>query len=268
VESLVEKAAMLRNLHAGPGMLVMANAWDAASARAFEAAGFPAVATTSGGVAATLGYQDHEDAPADEMFAAAARIARAIAVPLTADLEAGYRLPPALIAQRAIAVGAAGVNLEDSDHHAGGVLVEAEQQAETLTAFKAAARAAGVDLVLNARVDVFIRRVGTPAEQLAEGIRRGKLYREAGADCLREAGADCLYPIGLADEALIAAFVQGVGCPVNINARRGGALLSRLAALGVRRVTYATTLFRESLAMVEQMASELQANLVTELGSA
>jgi 2-methylisocitrate lyase-like PEP mutase family enzyme len=260
VESLVERAAMLRNLHAGPGMLVMANAWDAASARAFEAAGFPAVATTSGGVAATLGYQDHEDAPADEMFAAAARIARAIAVPLTADLEAGYRLPPALIAQRAIAVGAAGVNLEDSDHHAGGVLVEAEQQAETLTAFKAAARAAGVDLVLNARVDVFIRRVGTPAEQLAEGIRRGKLYREA--------GADCLYPIGLADEALIAAFVQGVGCPVNINARRGGAPLSRLAALGVRRVTYATTLFRESLAMVEQMANELQANLVTELGSA
>jgi 2-methylisocitrate lyase-like PEP mutase family enzyme len=260
VESLVEKAAMLRTLHAGPGMLVMANAWDAASARAFEAAGFPAVATTSGGVAATLGYQDHEDAPADEMFAAAARIARAIAVPLTADLEAGYRLPPALIAQRAIAVGAAGVNLEDSDHHAGGVLVEAEQQAETLTAFKAAARAAGVDLVLNARVDVFIRRVGTPAEQLAEGIRRGKLYREA--------GADCLYPIGLADEALIAAFVQGVGCPVNINARRGGAPLSRLAALGVRRVTYATTLFRESLAMVEQMANELQANLVTELGSA
>jgi 2-methylisocitrate lyase-like PEP mutase family enzyme len=260
VESLVEKAAMLRNLHAGPGMLVMANAWDAASARAFEAAGFPAVATTSGGVAATLGYQDHEDAPADEMFAAAARIARAIAVPLTADLEAGYRLPPALIAQRAIAVGAAGVNLEDSDHHAGGALVEAEQQAEKLAAFKAAARAAGVDLVLNARVDVFIRRVGTPAEQLAEGIRRGKLYREA--------GADCLYPIGLADEALIAAFVQGVGCPVNINARRGGAPLSRLAALGVRRVTYATTLFRESLAMVEQMANELQANLVTELGSA
>jgi 2-methylisocitrate lyase-like PEP mutase family enzyme len=258
--SLAEKVAVFRGLHAGPRMLVMANAWDAASARAFEAAGFPAVATTSGGVAATLGYQDHEDAPADEMFAAAARIARAIAVPLTADLEAGYRLPPALIAQRAIAVGAAGVNLEDSDHHAGGVLVEAEQQAETLTAFKAAARAAGVDLVLNARVDVFIRRVGTPAEQLAEGIRRGKLYREA--------GADCLYPIGLADEALIAAFVQGVGCPVNINARRGGAPLSRLAALGVRRVTYATTLFRESLAMVEQMASELQANLVTELGSA
>jgi 2-methylisocitrate lyase-like PEP mutase family enzyme len=258
--SLAEKVAVFRGLHAGPRMLVMANAWDAASARAFEAAGFPAVATTSGGVAATLGYQDHEDAPADEMFAAAARIARAIAVPLTADLEAGYRLPPALIAQRAIAVGAAGVNLEDSDHHAGGVLVEAEQQAETLTAFKAAARAAGVDLVLNARVDVFIRRVGTPAEQLAEGIRRGKLYREA--------GADCLYPIGLADEALIAAFVQGVGCPVNINARRGGAPLSRLAALGVRRVTYATTLFRESLAMVEQMANELQANLVTELGSA
>jgi 2-methylisocitrate lyase-like PEP mutase family enzyme len=257
--SLAAKADSLHRLHEGPRMLVLPNAWDAASARAFEAAGFPAIATTSGGVAAALGYQDHEDAPADEMFAAAARIARAVAVPVTADLEAGYRLPPAVVAQRAIAAGAAGVNLEDSDHHAGGVLVEAEHQAERLTAFKAAAKASGIDLVLNARVDVFIRRVGTPDEQLGEGIRRGRLYREA--------GADCLYPIGLGDEAMIAAFVQGVGCPVNIMARKGGLPLSLLAALGVRRVTFATAMFRESLTMVERMANELQTTLSHELGN-
>ncbi len=260
MESPAVKAAAFRRLHEGPRLLVLPNAWDAASARAFAAAGFAALATTSGGVAAALGYRDHEDAPADEMFAAAARIARAVAVPVTADLEAGYRLSPDDVARRAIAAGAAGVNLEDSDHHGGEVLVDAEAQAERLAAFKAAARTAGVDLVLNARVDVFIRRVGTPAEQLAEGIRRGRLYRQA--------GADCLYPIGLADEAQIAAFVQAVGCPVNINVRRGGLPLARAAALGVRRVSYATSLFRESLAMVEQLAGELQTTVATALGTA
>lgn len=258
MESRVTKAASLHRLHTGPRMLVLPNAWDAASARAFESAGFPAIATTSGGVAAALGYRDHEDAPADEMFAAAARIVRAVAVPVTVDLEAGYRLPPAVVAERAIAAGAAGVNLEDTDHHEGGGLIEAARQAERLAAFKAAAQASGVNLVLNARVDVFIRRVGTPEEQLAEGIRRGRLYRAA--------GADCLYPIGLGDEAMIAEFVNGVGCPVNIMARRGAVALSRLAALGVRRVSYATSLFRESLAMVEHMASELQTTVSSELG--
>ena len=238
-------------------MLVLPNAWDAASARAFVAAGFLAIATTSGGVAATLGYQDHEAASAEEMFAAAARIVRAITIPVTVDLEAGYRLPPDVVAQRAIAIGAVGVNLEDTDHHEGTGLVAAEAQAQRLAAFKAAAQAAGVDVVLNARVDVFLRRAGTLDEQLAEGIRRGKLYRAA--------GADCLYPLGLGDEPRIAAFVEGVGCPVNIMARRGGIPLSRLAALGVRRVTYATSLFREVLAAVERLAGELHATVSSEL---
>ena len=139
------------------------------------------------------------------------------------------------------------------------MLVEAEYQAKRLAAFKAAARAAGVDLFLNARVDVFIRRVGTPEEQLAEGIRRGRLYRQA--------GADCLYPIGLVDQAQIAAFVQGVGCPVNIMVRRGVSL-ARLAAIGVRRVSYATSLFREVLAMVEQVAVDVQDTVAQELGTA
>jgi 2-methylisocitrate lyase-like PEP mutase family enzyme len=259
MESAASQAELLRRLHDGPRLLVLPNAWDAVSARAFASVGFPALATTSGGVAAALGYRDHEDAPAEEMFAAAARIARAVTIPVTADLEAGYRLPPEDVARRAIAGGVAGVNLEDSDHHTGAVLVEAEYQAMRLATFKAAARAAGVDLVLNARVDVFIRRVGTPEEQLAEGIRRGQLYRQA--------GADCVYPIGLVDEAQIAAFVQGVGCPVNIMVRRGVSL-ARLAAIGVRRVSYATSLFREVLAEVEQMAVEVQAAVAKELGTA
>ena len=231
-------------------MLVLPNAWDAASARAFEAAGFPAVATTSGGVAGALGYADHEAAPVEEMLAAAARIVAAVTVPVTVDFEAGYGLDPREIADRLIAVGAAGLNLEDSDHRAGS-LADAEQQAERLAALRAVFAEAGVNLVLNARVDVFVRRAGTPEEQLAEGLRRARLYREA--------GADCIYPITLSDEAMISKFVDAVGV-INTNVRRGGPLsLARAASLGVRRVSYATSIFREAMSAVEKIAVDVQA---------
>ncbi len=238
-------------MHAGPGMLVMPNAWDAASARVFEAAGFPAIATTSGGVAQSLGYQDHEDAPVEEMLAAAGRIVRAVAIPVTVDLEAGYGLAPAELIRRAVALGAVGCNLEDSDHHSEAVLVSADAQAERIAAAREAARSLGVQVVLNARVDVFIRQVGTPDEQLEEGIRRGQLYREA--------GADCLYPIGLQDEAILAAFVRAVSIPVNMNTRRNADIpLARLAAIGVRRVTFATSLFRDVQGVLDGFATEIR----------
>jgi 2-methylisocitrate lyase-like PEP mutase family enzyme len=233
-------------------MLVMANAWDAGSARAFEAAGFPAVATTSGGVAQALGYRDHEDAPPEEMLAAAARIVRAVQVPVTVDLEAGYGLAPEEVVRRVVDVGAVGMNLEDTDHRApegAPRMRPAEEQAEFLAAVRAAADAAGVDLVLNARVDSFIQRAGTLKEHLTDALHRGRLYREA--------GADCIYPIILSDEPAITALVEAVG-PVNITMRRNGPLtLARLAALGVRRVTYATSLYRDTMAAVEQMAGEI-----------
>jgi 2-methylisocitrate lyase-like PEP mutase family enzyme len=253
IEITAARAGVLRTLHAGPQLLALPNAWDAATAKVFEAAGFPAIATTSGGVAQSLGYSDHEGAPVEEMLAAAARIARAVTVPVSVDFEAGYRLAPGEIARRLIAAGAAGMNLEDSGHHGDGPIVEAEPHAERLAAVKAAARSEGVDLVLNARVDVFIHRQGTAEEQLAEGIRRARLYREA--------GADCVYPIVLGDPAMIAALVQAAGV-VNVNLRRGGPLtLAQAAALGVRRVTYGTSLFRETLTALERSASEVRAEL-------
>ena len=145
VQTVADKANTLRALHAGPQMLVLPNAWDAASARILEASGFPALATTSGGVAAALGYEDHEGAPAEEMLAAARRIIASVAVPVTVDFEAGYLLEPHQIADRIIASGAAGLNLEDSDHHGQSKLVSSARHAERLAAVKAAARAAGVD---------------------------------------------------------------------------------------------------------------------------
>jgi 2-methylisocitrate lyase-like PEP mutase family enzyme len=253
IEVTAARADALRALHAGPQLLALPNAWDAATARVFEAAGFPAVATTSGGVAQSLGYADHEAAPVEEMLAAAARIARAVTVPVSVDFEAGYRLAPREIARRLIAVGAAGMNLEDSDHHGAGPLVAAETHAERLAALKAAARSEGVDLVLNARVDVFVHRRGTPGEQLAEGIRRARLYREA--------GADCVYPILLGDPTMLAALVEAAGV-VNVNLRRGGPLgPGHAAALGVRRVTWGASLFRETLGSLERIAGELRAEV-------
>ncbi len=247
---LSEKAARLRALHAGPGMLVLPNAWDAASAKTFEAAGFAALATTSGGVAMALGFRDHEQAPVDEMAASAGRITAAVSVPVSVDFEAGYQLAPAAIVERLLVAGAAGMNLEDSDHHGGQKLVEADAHAERLAAVKAAARAAGVDLFLNARVDVFIHKLGSPDEQLAEGLRRARLYKQA--------GADSIYPITLSDEMMIKALVEAAGT-ININVRRGGPLsLDRLAALGVRRVTYATSLFRESMTWLEGVAQQIR----------
>jgi 2-methylisocitrate lyase-like PEP mutase family enzyme len=252
-EVVAAQAEALRRMHQGPGVLVLPNAWDAASARTFEQAGFPAIATTSGGVAAALGYEDHEKAPVEEMLAAAARIVRAVTVPVTVDLEAGYGLAPEQMARKLVAMGAAGLNIEDSNHRRGG-LFPAEQQAERLAAMKAALRSAcGADLVLNARVDTFVRRQGTPEEQFAEGLRRARLYREA--------GADCVYPIMLGDEAMIAAFVREAGI-VNVNVRRGGSLsVEKAAALGVRRLTYATSIFRETISFLAAVAQEIRTGM-------
>ena len=243
------RAEALRALH-GPGrMLVLPNAWDVASARAIEAAGFPAVATSSAAIAAALGYADHEKAPAYEMLKAAARIVGAVDVPVTVDFEAGYRLSPRGIVERLVEIGAAGLNLEDTDHHAAGGLVEAEPHAERLRALKDAATSAGVNLVVNARVDTFVRRIGTPEERVAEGLRRATLYHDA--------GADSIYPIGLADEDSIRAFVDAVGV-INVNTRRGGPLtLERLSRLGVRRVSYGSSLFRDSVSAVEGFLLEI-----------
>src|SRR5207244_12294120 len=152
------------------------------------------------------GWADGEATPADEMFAAIARIARVVDVPITADIESGYGLSPEEIVQRLLAAGAVGCNLEDTDHAAGKTLRDATAQAHRLAAFKRAARAAGVDIVLNARTDVFLRLQPNEPQPIEEAIRRGRLYLEA--------GADCIYPIGVSDGGAIAALVDGVPAPI------------------------------------------------------
>lgn len=248
MKRLAEKAEMLRKLHSGPSLLVLPNAWDAGSARVIAAAGFPAVATTSGGVARALGYEDHQNAPVTEMIGAAARVVRAVDVPVTIDFEAGYGLTPTDIVRHLLMIGAAGLNFEDTDH-AGGGLTAANVQSAGIAAIKQSARAAGVDLVLNARVDVFIHRQGTFQEQIAEGLRRARHYKDA--------GADCIYPIMLSDESAISQFVHAVDV-INVNLRMNGGLsLRRAAELGVRRVSYAAGLYRETVTSLERLAANI-----------
>src|SRR5499427_9538148 len=154
-EELQEKCELLRSLHSPGDPLLLPNAWDVATARAVVAAGYPVVATTSGGVAAALGYEDHEGAPGDEMLAAAARIARSVEVPVTVDAEAGYGMEPAELVAALREAGAAGCNLEDTEH-ATGSLRDLGRHAEWLAAIRRAASEDGYRLVINARVDVFV----------------------------------------------------------------------------------------------------------------
>jgi len=245
---LAEKADRLRELHDGPGVLVLPNAWDAASAEAFEAAGFAAIATTSGGVVESLGHRDGEQAPVEEVLAAVARICGAVSVPVTADLEGGYGLDPDELVEGLLGAGAVGLNLEDTDHHGPGPLVDAEVQAERLAAVKEAALRRGVDVVLNARVDVHVRQFGPEKGRLAEAVRRGRRYREA--------GADCLYPITVADEPTIGALVEDTGAPINILLRSGAPPVSRLAGLGVARATFGSGLMRTALRAARTLAED------------
>ncbi|MEU0569724.1 isocitrate lyase/phosphoenolpyruvate mutase family protein [Nonomuraea sp. NPDC005983] len=225
-----DRAAVLRALHVPGAPLVLPNVWDAASARAVLEAGFPVVATGSAAVARVLGYDDGEATPVAEMMAAVARIARAVDVPVTADVERGYGLAPAELAERLAATGAVGCNLEDSDPRTD-ELVEPEKQAAFLAEVRAAA---GPGLVINARVDTYLHGDGTRKA----AVERARLYLDA--------GADCVYPIWLSDEGEIGALVEEVGGPVNILFRPGAPLPGRLAELGVARVSYGHGLHRAS----------------------
>jgi 2-methylisocitrate lyase-like PEP mutase family enzyme len=249
VTDLKAGAERLRELH-GEEMLVLPNVWDAASAAIVAEAGFPAVATASAAVSAMLGYPDGEGAPWQEMFAAAGRVARAVSVPVTVDAEAGYGMQPRELVDRLLDIGAVGCNLEDSDHRAGG-LVEAGAQAQWLARVRSAADDAGVPIVINARVDTFLPTSGIPEpDRLAEAIRRGTLYREA--------GADCIYPIGVRHKRDIATLVAELPGPVNGNTGED-VDLATLRELGVARVSYGPRFYRAAMAGLKTTVQELLA---------
>lgn len=232
---LQRNAAQLREMHRPGRPLVLPNVWDAASARAVQEAGFSAVATGSAAVADSLGFADHEGAPASEMLAAAARIAGAVTVPVTADAEAGYGLEAAELVELLLDAGVSGCNLEDTDHRSG-ALVDPAAQAEFLAAVRSAARTAAVDLVINARVDVFLHPAQDRGARIDDAVRRSRRYLVA--------GADCVYPILAIDEQDIIELLSGIDGPVNLLCNPKGPTVRRLAELGAARVSFGASLYR------------------------
>lgn len=244
----IDKAYRLRELHQGPGVLVLPNAWDAASARVFEVAGFEAIGTSSAGVAYSLGFADGENVPREEMLAATARIVRRVGVPVTADIEAGFGESLEELAatiRSVIGAGAVGVNLEDTAE-GGKKLASLQVAIERVRTVRETAAGMGIPLVVNARTEVYL--LGLNDFRMA--VDRLNAYAEA--------GADCLFAPGVVDRDLIAAIVKEVRGPVNILATRGTPSIAELGVVGVRRVSVGSGPCRATMALTREIAMELR----------
>lgn len=247
-----KKAEAFRAMHSGPKPLLLANVWDVASARIIEESGSPAIATSSAGIAFAQGFPDGQKIDARRMLAIIAQIARAVKVPVTADVEAGYGNTPDSAAQTArdvIMAGAVGMNLEDATGDAQHPLFALALQVEKIKALREAAASLHVPLVLNARTDVYLLQVGDPEKRYDEAVRRLAAFRDA--------GADCVFVPGLSDAATIGRIVTDLKCAVNILAVPGTPPVAELAALGVRRISLGSGPMRATLGSLRRLAEEL-----------
>lgn len=251
----IDKAVDFRLRQRGIGVLVLPNAWDVASARIFEEVGFPAIATTSAGIAFSLGYPDGQRISREEMIARIGRIARAVKVPVTADIEWGYGSTPEEIARttrEVIEAGAVGMNLEDTSGFADQPLLTLEKALEKIKVARETAASLRVPLVVNARTDVYLLKGGNPDADYAETVRRLVAFRDA--------GADCVFAPGLKDAATIGRLVKDVACPLNILAVPGTPSIAELEKLGVARVSVGSGFMRATLGSLRAMAEELKSS--------
>jgi 2-methylisocitrate lyase-like PEP mutase family enzyme len=248
MNSQAGKATKLRALHHGPKILVLPNAWDCASARVFEDAGFPAIATTSAGIAYSQGYPDGQRIRPEEMLIAVRRISGCVDVPVTADLESGYD-DPAVTTGAVVEAGAVGLNIEDLDCDSRGNLVEIEKQVRTIQTIRRVGEELGVPLVINARTDVYLAQIGEPAARFDLALERLRAYIEA--------GADCVFVPGISEEPLIRAFVNALRFPLNILINPGLPPLSRLQELGVARVSTGSGIARATIGLTRRIAREI-----------
>jgi 2-methylisocitrate lyase-like PEP mutase family enzyme len=246
-------ADAFRGMHRGP-LLLLPNAWDAMSARQFEAAGFPAIATTSGGVAWALGYADGEKSPWPEIVSAHERITRVVRVPVTADIEAGFGETPADVGKSIAAIvrtGVVGFNLEDGTPRPDMPVRPIEDAVARIRAARQAAEAAGVPAVINARTDIYLKNVGDPAGRFDEVVKRAKAYLAA--------GADCIYPFGFIDMETVGRLAKAIPAPINIVARAGAPPVAELQKLGVARVTIASGATLAVMSLIKTIGDDLRA---------
>jgi 2-methylisocitrate lyase-like PEP mutase family enzyme len=255
LEAQKSKAEAFRRMHLQKPILVLPNAWDGASARIFEEAGFNAIATTSAGVAHTAGYADGQIIPLDDMITIVKWIVHSVEVPVTADMESGFGHEADEVGEtvrKIIETGAVGMNLEDTIHGGERKLYELPLAVARIRAAREAANAAGIPLVINARTDVFLLGIGEKSSRFDHAVQRMNAYREA--------GADCLYPIGFFDAETIGRLAKAVNGPINIAGLPGAPPVSELERLGVARVSTASCPARVAMTATKKIATELARN--------
>ena len=248
-----ERAEAFCALHHAQHILLLPNAWDVVSARAFEEGGFPAVATSSAAVAASLGYPDGEKIPKDELFAVVKRIVRTVGIPVSVDMESGYGTDLVELedtVRRLLDAGAVGLNLEDTSRSRGRGLIPISRQAERLRTVRRVSDSVGVPLVINARTDALQAGGKDDAARRREAIARLRAYEAA--------GSDCLYPMGLADPKSIVSFVKAVHAPLNVMVRKGLPSIRELERLGIRRLSLGPTAMYATVGLLRRISSDLR----------
>jgi len=251
LKSQKEKAEDFRALHHGRRILILPNGWDVPSARLFEDAGFPAIATSSAGMLVSLGYPDGEVIGRTEFVSAVGRIARVLSVPLSADVVAGFgkTTKEVLVTVKAILkTGAVGINIEDFTH-ATKKLYTIERQVENLKAIRKLGETTGIPLVINARTDALRFAEGDEGARLKEAVRRATAYRDA--------GADCVYPMGLVDADSITNFVKALDFPINVMVRKSLPPISELQRLGIARVSFGPSPSYAAMGLLKRAAKEV-----------
>ena len=247
-----EKAERFRKMHGGPRILALPNAWDVASARILEEARYPAIATSSAGIAFSLGHPDGQRVSRDQMLEVVGQISHAVRVPLTADMEAGYGTTVKDMEETAkavIAAGAIGMNLEDVTADDESSHVDLAMQVEKIRAIRDTAESLGVPLVLNARTDTYLKPIGEAATRFERTVERLRAYRKA--------GADCVFAPGVSDRDTIVELVKAIAAPLNILISSGCPSLAELEGMGVARVSAGSAVMRATLGLVRRIGKEL-----------
>lgn len=249
-----ERGALFRALHDDDGILILPCAWDAASARLFEDVGFPAIGTSSGAIAHSLGYPDGQHLSVEEMIAAIERITRAVSIPVSADFEAGYGTTVEAVTRNVrelVDTGVVGLNIEDGTGEDATPLVDLDRQVELVGSIRSLADSLDVPLVVNARTDVYLRGSGDPDDRFDRAVERANAYHRA--------GADCLFPIGVSDPSVIADLVTAIDGPLNVLAFGSDAPgPSRLEGLGVARVSTGAGPMHMSLTSVRRFGERVR----------
>ena len=253
-----EKAELFLKFHQDKEILVLLNSWDISSSKLIEASGYKAIATTSMGIAASLGYPDCQIIQLSEMINVITGIVNSVQAPVTVDIEAGYgnNLNEIIDSvKKIISTGIVGINIEDSID-LNPILIDEMEFCERISAIRALSDSLGFHLVINARTDSFYTSSGSQREKLSESIKRGNKYREAGADCI------FVQPVW--EKETIAALVKEINAPINIlsNPTIGAGItpsISELQDLGVARVSLGSSLMKATLALIKKVADELSA---------